>query len=145
MKSYRDAAKASQEKKLKMYGAKSDEVSSHFNRDNKYGCGGPIKKADGGSVSGEMDDLDGEPARMRGDRASKKPASTTVNIIVGKGPDAPGAPMAGPPPPAPMPPPAMMPPGPGGPPMPMRASGGRVHLTGGADSGIGRLEKNHKK
>lgn len=26
-----------------------------------------------------------------------------------------------------------------------RAKGGRVHLTGGADSGIGRLEKNHKK
>jgi hypothetical protein len=143
MKSFRDMAKTSAEKKMKMYGAKENEVSSHIKNAEKYGNGGCIKKADGGSVGSDMDEMDGEMDKPRMDRGGKKP-STTVNIIVGgkSGPDAgampPPMPMAGPPPPSPMPPP-------GGPMPPMRAKGGRVHLTGGSESGIGRLEKNHKK
>ena len=140
MKSFRDLAKTSAQKKMKMYGVSSDETSASVNNAQKYGAGGCIKKADGGSVgSTELDELDGERGRSRADRGGMKKSSTTVNIIVGKGgPDASG-PMAG----AQMPPAPMPMPAPGG--MPMRKHGGRVHLTGGADSGIGRLEKNHKK
>lgn len=128
MKSFRDMAKSSAEKKMKMYGAKDNEVSSSIKNAQKYQDGGCIKKADGGSVGSEdLDEMDGGMGKARMDRGGKK-ASTTVNIIVGKsGPDAgamppPSIPMGGPPPmpagPAPMP--------------PMRASGGRV---GKADGG----------
>lgn len=105
-----------------------------------------------------------KPARASGGRVNKKPG-VNINIISGGKPDVPAPPMM--PPPAPPPamlapkPPMAPPPGAGGPPMggppmggmPMgRRSGGRVHskrdvtgkFTGGAITGVGRLEKARK-
>jgi len=101
------------------------------------------KRADGGSVEG----------RARGGRADrpKHGSKTVVNVVAPQMPAAPPRPV-----PVPVPmkppmaggPPGAMPPGaagmgppPGGPPpgMPMRAGGGKI--TGGALSGVGRLEK----
>ncbi len=96
------------------------------------------------------------PKKLRLDRPNfasggrvKKKAGTTVNVIVapqgGAGAAPPGPPMMPPKPPMapPMPPPEM--PGGGGPPMggaPMaRARGGRVPMTEGSGSGLGRLAK----
>ena len=108
----------------------------------------------------------GGAAKKRLDRAGYKKGGkvkpgTEVNVIVGEGNKPAPAPMAMPPGP-PMPPPTaaappprppMLPPGAGGPPpglapapgLPPRKRGGRSpkeeEFTGGAGSGIGRLEK----
>lgn len=114
----------------------------------------------------------GMMGRARGGRAKHgKKGGTHVNIMVGGGhPDAPPPPPVGMPPPVPPPmdagpPPGGPPPGGGGPLMPPppgmpppgmmaphakggkvhRASGGKIkvpYMTGGADSGVGRLQKN---
>jgi len=99
-------------------------------------------RADGGSVEG----------RARGGRADRPRhgSKTVVNVVAPQMPPQAARPvpvpvpmkppMAGGPPGA-MPPGAGMGPPPGGPPpgMPMRAGGGKI--TGGALSGVGRLEK----
>lgn len=109
-----------------------------------YASGGRVEEdiSDPGSLpsmgSGPMDDdmggIDGGKAKPRLDRAGKKGASNTINIVVtGSKPDTPATPLpnAGPP----MPPPPAMGPPPGAPPMPMRAAGGRVNrASGGAVS-----------
>lgn len=170
MKDYKQEAKDMAAAKLKKLGGKRSEHTESF---MKRADGGRICKADGGPLGDEFDsgeEMDGEMSKPRLDKPGRGGGKTTVNIIVGKGPDAPGAPMAAmPPPPAPMPPPANLPPPPGGPMggMPMRAKGGRVHtdaaqdkkliakmiddndkkraaggrMTAGAESGEGRLEK----
>lgn len=146
---------------------RADAMASHAKRQHMYARGGEVhsdakedralikdmvkpqdlkKRADGGSVEG----------RARGGKADRPKGKTVVNVIIP--PSAGAAPpmmpphppvMAGPPPGA-MPSPGMAPhppmagmgpmPPPGGPPMmPPRARGGR--MTGGAESGVGRLEK----
>lgn len=148
-----------------------------------FACGGRVKRAEGGAVTGGDMAIGGGISKPRLDRAPRgDKGGSTVNVIVAPKPDAPAAPampMAGPPPmPQPIPPmmgpaggaPAGMPPG-----MPMRARGGRVnkahpdeaqdralirkmiaqeekregraaggrvpHMTAGAESGMGRLQK----
>lgn len=111
------------------------------------------------------------PGYARGGRAKgkgKKGGNTKINIAIigggdkggagapppdlmggGAGGPPPGLPPKGPPMPPPgagMPPPGAMPPGAGAPPgMPMKPpgmkSGGKVVMKGGADSGLGRIEK----
>lgn len=140
MKDYKQEAKDMAAAKLKKLGGKRSEHTESF---MKRADGGRICKADGGPMGDEFDsgeEMDGEMSKPRLDKPGRGGGKTTVNIIVGKGPDAPGAPMAAmPPPPAPMPAPANLPPPPGGPMggMPMRAKGGRVHRADGGWTGEG--------
>lgn len=69
----------------------------------------------------------------RGGRANK----TNITIVVPQG----GGQSPTPPPAALGPGGPPLPPVAGGPPIPMRKRGGAVHMTGGADSGTGRLDK----
>jgi len=127
----------------------------------------PLRRADGGRTMG-----DGGGKKGAGKKGGKKGHASHVNVNVISAPPRapmappPGAALGAPPPRPPMAPPPAPPPGAGGappgmagPPHPpmgpppagamppggpmMRASGGRVHLTAGSKSGIGRLEKEH--
>ena len=115
---------------------------------NKYASGGAVKRADGGMVGDdepdgdevmEMEGPDGEVAKPDLSRPGRKikgkkdnEGKTDINIIIMSGKE--GGPPGGPPmpPPGPMagPPPSPPPGPPPGPPMPMRASGGKVDLSG---------------
>lgn len=129
-----------------------------------------IHKADGGSVGGDDMSVPGyaRGGRSKGKKGKGKGNHTKINIaILGGGKDKPDmggnlppmgmAPDMGPPPgpAAGLPPPGAMPGGPGGapggmppgmPPKPpgpmgMMNRGGKVPMKGGADSGVGRLDK----
>lgn len=141
----------------------------------KHAQGHAFSKVTSKSAAVRDDDIKGSRSKpQRYARGGKVKGNTTVNIVIPGGgmpkPPMPG-PMAGPPPPGGgppmMPPPPMGGPPPGGPPgMPMRASGGRIkgggmekaqvkqstarakansYLTGGAITGVGRLQKAGKK
>lgn len=127
----------------------------------------PRAFADGGAVDGDnpAPRLDKKSRKSKSKDSGNKGANVTVIVAGGGGkPDAaipppPGAAPSPPPPPMAPPPPGAgpgIPPGPGGPggppPMPprppmagppgmMRKSGGRVKMTAGARSGLGRLQK----
>lgn len=160
MKTFREVARAKASSKKAHYasgGAVKDALSVDNDAPARTSRSGGATKAFGGAV-------DGGRARARPDRSPRKAgkagkAKTNVNVIVAPKPDAPPVapppmpPRAAappPPPPPPMPPPAAGPPMGGPPPgampgvMPpnplMRKRGGRV-MKGGAESGVGRMEK----
>ena len=152
---------AKEEELLKLKNRLRDEEGKDYLLKGNYKKGGRAKRAFGGRLlGGDMDD-----------KPKKKKQGTNINIIINAKPDLPpmlpaGAPM---PPKMPimppmaggMPPmgaggPPMPPMGAGGPPMPPmgagapppmmpmpRKSGGRVKMTGGAEGGLGRLQKAH--
>lgn len=143
MHDYKAKAKEMAKARLEKMGGKSSDRADKIMR----ASGGRVCKADGGSMMHDEPDgdefdsgaeIDGEGSKPRLDKPSRGAGKTTVNIIVGKGQEAPPAPMAAmpmPPPPPPAPPVGAGP----MPPMPMRAAGGR--MTAGAATGEGRLEK----
>ncbi len=140
----------------------------------KYNTGGAVS-SDGGAKAAAPKTATGGDTKIsgaksaprldkfaRGGAVTKKKDGTTINIaVVGGGKDkaeeAPPAPpmMAGPPPMPPGPPPGGPPGlpmspgiGPGKPPMggpPGFKKGGRIKMTAGAESGVGRLQKAGKK
>ena len=94
-----------------------------------------------------------KPAALTGKAkgGTAKKGKTQVNVLVGQ-PSAPAAPSAAPRAAMPAPAAGAMPATAGAPPglrkcggAAKKARGGKVHMTAGADSGIGRLEKNHKR
>jgi hypothetical protein len=150
--------KSMRQAKLKSYGAKSGDIKDAT---DKYGCGGPTKRAFGGrvhkqvggSIGDEDLDMSGNAPKPSLAKKSRGPANTTINISVAKPADAAAAPPPMPPPPMPMPPPGagmpppappmgMPPPGmgpppmaPGGPPMPSPGLPGRPFKKGGRVKG----------
>lgn len=167
MKALRTSARSGHEAKVrKLSGSKGTvkNPTGDMPADDEYQVGpqsaGSIQ-ANGQRPQRRLDKI----TRASGGRVSKKPG-VNINIISGGKPDAPPPmmPPPGPPPAMLAPKPSMAPPpgaAPGGPPMggppmggmPMgRNSGGRVHskrnaqgkFTGGAISGVGRLEKARK-
>ena len=160
MKDLVSKSKNMQRSKLKSFGAKSSDITDKAEAFMpKRAFGGRINKQVGGSTLGDdldMGPLDGDMPKPRGDRKSRGPANTTINITVAKPEPAaapalpPPPPMAIAPPPAPppgppmpmgMPPPGMGPPPPGGPGMPpLRANGGRISNLGKYAHG-GKVQK----
>lgn len=92
--------------------------------------------------------------RARGGGVGKGKTNIVINIAPKEKDEVPmpmPIPVGGPPPMAAPPPMGPKPPGPMvgqpqlGPPPPMRKAGGRVKMTAGAETGVGRLEKAHKR
>lgn len=108
----------------------------------------PDRRARGGKIGSVVINIkapgqgDGQADDMKQQMAAKaglqKGVAIGAQMAAAKGP-MPGA--GGPPPPGPMPggPPGGPPPGPA--PMMPRARGGKIHMTGSAAGGLGRLEK----
>lgn len=142
--SIRDQMKSKAAAKISKLRAMNNEHKPSGGARKSYAAGGEIE---GGDIGGAM----AKPSLSRPGRGKPgKGKGTNVNVIVmphapGAG-GPPGGPIAGGGPAMPMPPPGVggPPMGAGDPPMsPMmgRKTGGRVHMTAGAQSGVGRLEK----
>jgi hypothetical protein len=94
---------------------------------------------DNGTMSKMVGDYDmkagGEKAKYARGGRTKHKGGTEINIVMPQGgkdlPPVPPAGLGAPPIPSPA----------GAPPIPMRKSGGAVSMKGGADSGVGRLDK----